>query len=258
MEEYSKVVFNISVDLKFWDSFLPTAIEAYKNAYPSNIRYFESGLYAYNMTLDDNSGWLYSLKKTAVIGSENIHESKESFFEWVQIISLVRIYNSLESLLYNMISSQYFTPSKSKKITNKDLKTRVLGELKTAAIKHDTKNNKFLIAYIKFRSTNADQFLRKTVRDLPYTWEGFFNFMSIIRHIIVHDAMEVSSDNFNMLNSEFPLLVDRYLQIKNTESKSRRLTMDDSKQGLENLISLCNDFAYNLVKFVVNVERIDV
>jgi len=186
MQRYSQVVFRVSNDLQFWHTFLPAAIEAHRQIYPDPPFYFESGLFVYNISLNDDPGWLYPLQPSFTIDEDNIAASRVAFFQWIQVISLVRVYNSLETLVYSAIEKKYFPSPTGKKMATKALKTKILTEIKAAGLKDEINNNQFLLTFLKHRSTAVTHFLRLPVRDLPYTWESFFIFLSIIRHLIVH------------------------------------------------------------------------
>jgi len=70
--------------------------------------------------------------------------------------------------------------------------------------------------------------------------------------------MLVSKENFNNLNSRYPLFLTQHFRLEPTEGGEKQLVIEETQNGLNNLISLSDDFAFNLVKFVLEVSRIDV
>jgi len=253
---YSDVVFSISNDLIFWSTFLPSAIEAYRKNYPNQARLFESGLFAYNIQLGTNTGWLHSLNHSAEINDDNLDYSRERFFQWIRLLSVVRIYNALEKLLFGIIETQYL-PFDGPKHTLKKLKTLILTELTTENIAHDRKNNQFLLAFLRHRSPYLEQFFTLPVSNLTTSWETFFEFLSLIRHIIVHDSMVVSHNNYNLLNSQFGELMKQYFHIEKPQREENQLLFNEEKNGMQNLLSKCNDFAFNTIRFAFELDAID-
>jgi hypothetical protein len=148
---YSGVVFSISNDLIFGQTFLPAAIQAHREKYPQQTRFFESGLYAYNINLSDNKGWLHGLGLSVEITKDSLEASRERFFMWIRLLSIVRIYNALELLLYGIIETRYL-PSATLQQPMRKLKTLILTELKNDGVSTGTKNNAFLLTYLGHRS----------------------------------------------------------------------------------------------------------
>lgn len=252
---YSTVVFAISNDLTFWNTFLPAAIQAHREKYPDQIRFFESGLCAYDISLESNNGWLHTLDHIEAIDNENLDHSRQRFFQWIQVLSIVRIYNALELLLYGIIETCYLG-SLGEKMPLKKLKTLVLTELKNAKIPHDTKNNHFLITYLRQRNSNLGRFFSLPVSNLTTSREEFFEFLSVVRHILVHDEMLVSRNNQNLLKSRFKEFSDLYLQFEPVDRKALKMLFNEKKSGMINLFSQCNDIAYNTLKFAFDLESI--
>jgi hypothetical protein len=237
---YSGVVFSISNDLVFWQTFLPVAIQAHREKYPEQTRFFESGLYAYNINLADNKGWLHGLGQSAEITSENLDSSRERFFMWIRLLSIVRIYNALELLLYGIIETRYLPPANEQRPL-KRLKTLILTELKQAGIPHETKNNGFLLAYLQHRSPSLAQFFSLPVPNLSLSRMAFFEFQSLIRHMIVHDAMLLSRNNHNLLKSRYCEFMDRYFLVESMDRPEKKLLFNDQLGGMQNLLGVCDD-----------------
>lgn len=255
-DSYSAVVFSISNDLIFWKTFLPSAIQTYREKYPNQFRLFESGLYAYNIQLDNNAGWLHSFNKSVEINDDNLDQSRDRFFQWIQLLSIVRIYNALELVLYSIIEIRY-PPAIGEFHARKKLKTAILADLKKEQVAHETKNNQFLLAYLRHRNAKLSQFFSLPVTNLTTSRSEFFEFLSLIRHIIVHNGMLLSRDNHNLLKERFSELMERYFMIEQTTCHESKIVFDETKGGMQNLISVCDDLAYNAIKFAFDLGTIN-
>lgn len=254
---YSEVVFSISNDLAFWKSFLPATIHAYRERYPQQTRLFESGHYAYNINLTDNKGWLHELGMSAEINNSNLDQSRERFLMWIQLISLVRIYNALELLLYGIIETRYFPPTEKRRPL-KTLKTLILTELKKDGIAHDTKNNGFLLVYLAYRNLALSRFFSLPVSNFTHSRTDFFEFLSVIRHIIVHDGMLLSRNNHNLLKSRYSEFMDRFFLVQNSAGGEKKLLFNEELGAMQYLLSVSNDLAYNTIRFAFDLEAINV
>ena len=106
--------------------------------------------------------------------------------------------------------------------------------------------------------------VRRTMRSYsPISGTGalsrtaFFEFLSLIRHIIVHDAMLVSRNNHNLLKSRYSEFMDWYFLVEATDRQEKKLLFNDQLGGMQNLLGVCNDLAYNSIKFAFDLEAIN-
>ena len=94
----------------------------------------------------------------------------------------------------------------------------------------------------------------KTYSIKESSWEDFFEFISIIRHIIVHNGMIVSSEERNIVNSKFKKLFDLYFQFFKDENGLDVLRVNETT-GVINIISMCNEFALNTAKYIFEMKN---
>ena len=111
--------------------------------------------------------------------------SSKYFLQWVEILSIVRLYNSIEDLLLYSIGLKYYNDGdslvRSKKQFN-NIKNRVQRELESNNIDKSRINNKYLISFLNFKSAKVSSFLKcKTYSIEESSWEEFFEFISIIQ-----------------------------------------------------------------------------
>ena len=256
-DEYINVAFPINNDLQLWQVFLPSAIKIYLEKYPNQINLQSSGFYAYDINTKTSIVLLKNFNKISEIKTHELELNRCNFFQWVQILSIVRLYNSIEDLLIHSIQLKYFNNLslvlKNRKQVNA-IKNSIQKNLVNNDIVPSRNNNKYLIDFIKLKSPTAANFFQLKTYSIPKsTWEDFFEFISIIRHIIVHNGMIVSTEERSNINSKFKEMFTLYFQLKKNVDGFMTLQINE-KTGVVNIISMCNDFALNTAKFIFELD----
>ena len=256
-DEYISVAFSIDNDLQLWKVFLPATIKTYLEKYPEQERALSSGFYAYDIDSNTCKFRDHNFNKSSEIKAQELEPTSQYFLQWVEVLSIVRLYSSIEDLLLHSIIIKYYDNgcvlSKNKRQAN-DIKNKIREELKSNKIPISRINNRFLIDFLKLKSDSVSNFLKcKTRPEENFSWEGFFEFISIIRHIVVHNGMVVSPDERNNINSKFQEMFIRYFQLVESENGHMILRINE-KVGIGNVISMCSDFALNMAKCIFELD----
>jgi len=252
-EEYLKTAFQLEVDLRFWKHFLSTSIKNYQLENPENRWINEAGFSLYNLRPDGQNTWLHVSSNTSTIEIKDLEKHSDDFFIWVMNLSIVRVYNAAELFLLNVIQLKYFPNLKpidnNKKNANKII-TEIKNHLVTAGKSIDTTNNRYIIEFLKEQSSDFESFLDLKVNiDWTTTWNGFYEFFSILRNIITHHAMTITPDIRNNINS---VAKDAFKHYFIQPSKTTDVDILKAKNEHEFLffVSHVNDFVANAVKFI--------
>jgi hypothetical protein len=257
-EEYINVAFSIQNDLQLWRVFLPATIETYLEKYPSQVDAHSSNFLAYD--IDSNSCHItetHDFNKSSEIKAQELKPSSQYFLQWVEVLSIVRLYSSIEELLLNSIKLKYYSGDssliKSRKHAN-NIKNKIQKELEDNNIDMSRINNRFLINFLKFKSKLVSGFFKcKTFSVKESSWEDFFEFISIIRHIIVHNGMIVSAEESSGINSRFKKMFSLYFQLVKSGNGHMVLRVNENT-GVNNMISMCNEFALNTAKYIFGFD----
>ena len=252
-DEYVRTVFQLEVDIRFWKEFIDTSIENYKENNPVNKWIHEAGFSIYDIPLGEGT-WLHTSKDTKTIEIDDLPKNNKDFFTWIMNLSLVRVYNSIELLLIKVIRVQYFPkmedPGKGRKEINK-IYEAVKNELKLGGLTANTKNQRHLIEFLKWKSPKFNSFLEVSVNPHNWktTWKNYFEWISILRNIIAHQEMLVTPDVMKDMNSIAGDMLEHYFEGVADQKNAELLRPKDVHLFL-NFISHINDFAGNTLKYV--------
>ena len=86
-EIYKGVVFTVDSDLRFWQSFLKTAIEEHKKKYSNLDKAYSAIFPVYNINPNTNSGVLKTHKEVYSIRILDLDKHQRDFFIWVMNLS---------------------------------------------------------------------------------------------------------------------------------------------------------------------------
>jgi hypothetical protein len=251
---YKDTVFSVQNDIQLWSGFLIRAVKKYLEEFPqNNDRWFESIFSVYDINPPSYVGYLKVDKRRYLISAENAEERAKDFLNWVRSVSIVKVYNALELVLLQSIQAAYYPhlvdPLQSKSEMKK-LNDAIIGDLKSASARFETRNNGHLIEYIRRKSPVFNEFLSKDIRiDRHTSWEKFFVMISMVRHIISHHALIVTSDAHNGLRSTAKDVFEEYFNLV-ADKNGRDVLHIKEGDGFLNLISLVNDFTLNGAKFI--------
>lgn len=253
-DEYIKSVSQIEIDIRFWKHFLTMSIEKYKTENPINRWISQSGFSLYNIPADGKNVWLHSSNETFSIEIDDLTAHNNNFFVWIMNLSLIRMYNAVELLLLQAIRHKYFPsladPIVGKKETNKVIE-QIKVYLKNNSQTVDTKNNRYIILFLKLNSVEIDNFYDNSVNSVNWktNWINFYELFSILRNVITHHGMLISQSIRNELNSIARDIFIHYFE-QPTNRKSTEILKPKDEQYFLNFINHINDFAGNTVKFI--------
>lgn len=253
-DEYIKSVSQIEIDIRFWKHFLTMAIEKYKSENLVNRWISQSGFSLYNIPADGKNVWLHSSNETFSIEIDDLTIHSNNFFVWIMNLSLIRMYNAVELLLLQAIRHKYFTtladPINGKKETNKVIE-QIKEYLKNNGQEVDTKNNRYIILFLKLNSNDIDDFYGNSVNSVNWktNWINFYELFSILRNVITHHGMLISQSIRNEVNSIAGDIFIHYFE-QPVNRKSTEILKPKDEQYFLNFINHINDFAGNTVKFI--------
>jgi hypothetical protein len=164
------------------------------------------------------------------------------------------MYNAVELLLLRTIRHKYFPtladPIIGKKETNKVI-AEIKDYLKNNKKEIDTKNNRYIILFLKQNSTDITSFCSNSVNSANWktTWESFYELFSILRNTITHHGMLISQSVRNEVNSIAGDIFTHYFE-QSINTKDAEILKVKDEQYFLNFTNHINDFAGNVVKFI--------
>jgi hypothetical protein len=251
---YIGVVFQIDIDLQFWNNFLKYSISTYQEKEASRREIFSSLFGAYDIDVNNDTGYLKLHKESRTINIPELQEYREQFFGWVINSSIVKIYVAIETVLTQTIWVTYYPSNPNPQEKNKNaerLMKEIRTSLRTAGHNDETKNNHHIIEFLTLKSTEYEKFLKKPIRvDLKTTWRDFFELVSILRNIVSHVGSKIEPDTLNEIKSKAKDIFERHFDNKEDEYGELHLVAVQAQIG--NFINLMNDFTLNTLKIVRN------
>lgn len=253
-ENYVETVFQVGIDLKFWNSFLKTSVEKFQQENIETRELFSSLFGAYDIDINSNSGFLKIHEKTKSINSDDLEKYREDFFSWVINGGLVKVYIAVELVLIQTIWDMDFSNAQNPALRKKnaDLIQRKIREtLKQKSKSDESKNNRHLVEYLSLNSSKYQAFLSKPIRiDLKTTWAEFYELFSILRNIFSHIGSKVDNDILNEIRSKAKDIFERHFTIiEDTQGEKHLFAVQDQ---IGNFLDLINDFTLNTVKIIRN------
>lgn len=247
---YKRTSFLVDTDLNFWTSVLNNAVNSFKGE-PST-QFCATIFTAYNIEAAGPEGFLTDFKGHVAVTTKDLESKKQFFLSWVCNLTTLKLYNAVEVFFLHAIWLRYYGHLKNP-ITNKKNSDTLLKAITTylddKGLAIDRKNNRYLIEFLKNRSSNLSSFFGQKMRvDLETTWSGFFELFSILRNIIAHQGTIVSVDLKNEIFSKAKDLFNRYFKLVTDIDGNLHLTPIIEQYG--NFILLINYLALNTVKFV--------
>lgn len=225
----------------------------YKLENPENRWINDAGFSLYNLQSDGLNTWLHLSHQTSLIEIKDLEKHSDNFFTWIMNLSIIRIYNAAELFLLQAIQLKYY-PFLQPLNNNKKNANKVIAEIKSYFVSNgkpfDTTNNRYLIEFIKAKSSEFTNFLRLKINvDWTTNWNGFYEFFSILRNVITHYAMIITPDIRNNLNSVAKDAFNHYfIQPVNTPDTDILKAKDE--HHFLYFVSHVNDFVTNTVKFI--------
>ena len=257
--DYVEAVFQVGIDLKFWNRFLQTSVRKFQ-AENIEAREIVSSLFgAYDIDVSSDSGYLKIYDKSKSIGSAELEAYRVKFFSWVINGGIVRVYVAIEIVLIQTIWDNYFStlpnPTASKKNTD-TIQRKIREKLKEKSRSGETKNNRHLVEYLSLNSIEYQKFLAKPIRiDLTTTWKDFFELVSILRNIVSHVGSKVNNDLLNEIRSKAKDIFERhFIIIMDGQNEQHLMAVQDQ---IGNFLNLINDFTLNTIKIARKETNFD-
>ena len=230
------------------------SIDKYKSENPINRWISQSGFGAYDIPSDGSGGIHKMSRDIFTIEIDDLTTHSNNFFIWVMNLSMIRMYSSLELLLLRTIRSTYF-PSIQDPIIGKQQTNKAIEEikifLKCSGQAIDTKNNRYILAFLKLKSSEANSFFGNSINSVNWktNWESFYEFFSILRNVIAHHGMLISPSIRNELNSKAGDILNHFFE-QPIDRKETEILKPKDEQHFLNFTILVSDFAANTVKFI--------
>jgi|GEM_PF-1086228 hypothetical protein len=255
---YMDTLFQINSDLHFWNTFLKGKIEEIisQDINPDR-RAFESGFYVYDIPYNSQQGWLKSLNLELEKSMNDLPEWFKEFFGRTANLYVSKAYNEMELVFLEVIHRIYF-PEIIDDTRERSYYNRIDGaikkHLKGSGIDIDTKNNRFIIEFLKSKNGDFSTFLNMHPRiNYNDTWRDFFEFVSILRNAATHIRSVFSKDGMNGLKGQFQEFLDAFITIIDLKDGYFSLVPKDN----DNLWSLMNDFTANSIKILVGENNLN-
>lgn len=253
-ENYVETVFQVGIDLTFWNHFLKTSVEKFQQENIDTREIFSSLFAAYDIDLNSNSELLKIHEKSKSISSKDLEKYREDFFSWVINGGIVKVYIAVETVLIQTIWDVDFSchadPALRKK-NGDSIQREIRKKLKKSTKSNETKNNRHLIEYLSLNSIDYQTFLSRPIRvDLNTTWAEFYELFSILRNIFSHIGSKLDDDILNEIRSKAKDIFERhFIVIKGSQGEKHLFAVPEQ---VGNLLDLVNDFTLNTVKIIRN------
>src|SRR5450432_1119944 len=195
-------------------------------------------------------GWLERMNIEMEKSVLDLRDWYKDFFGRTVNLYIGKAYNEMELVLLEAIQKIYFpqitSHTRSKSYYNK-INNSLTDYLKANSLPTVRVNNIHIIEFLKFNNSEFTSFIKMPVRtNYVNNWEGFFEFVSILRNSVTHFRSVLTTDTINELKSKYQEFVDAFLIIEPFEKGYHIMTSKDK----DNLWSLMNDLTANTVKFL--------
>jgi len=254
-EDYKNLVFTTKTELKFWKSVTELSITKHIEEYGKEKLMYEALFAVNNLNYNSANGKLNIHPGTISITSNDLTERRKDLFNWILNLSLLRIYNGLEIFILRAIHLKYFSelddPLSAQKVIL-ELEKKIKQDILNLSEKYNTRNNKYLHTFLSLKSDKFCEFSKQSITtDLTTDWENFFELISILRNVVVHNGMILTRDAENEIKSKANVIFQRHFELKG-KLGMKILCPNESK--IEDFINIINDFALNTVKFIFEEE----
>lgn len=248
--DFQKSIHYLDSDLNFWNHFVTKwAIPEYQKTNKAQV--IHSSAYAtYDNEVENGESWLKLHHDIREIHSDDLKLHSKVLFGWVEGLSIVRVYNALEILLLQTIDVCYFE-AVVKPLTRKNDVDLIHQRIEAfLGSKKDRKNNKHLLAFLRLKSEEFNKWVDQPVRrGLAANWDEFFYLISILRHVVVHQALLINRDLLNEIKSrKCHEIFSRHFNLIDLGNNSFEL--QPIQENFKGFISLSVQFAVNTLKFV--------
>jgi hypothetical protein len=248
--DFQRSIHTLDSDLNFWNHFVTKwAIPEYQKQNISQVIHY-SAYSTYDSDINTGTGYLKLHKLVREIHSDDLMEHSDVLFNWVKSLSIVRVYNALEILLLQTIDTVFFKSeltTLARKVDANRLNQRIVEALNTKANKI---NNRHLIQFLCENSDEFSSFISMRINKYSSTtWDSFFYLISVLRHVVVHQAMLINVDLLNEIKSkDCKDTFNNHFDLIDLENGSFEVQPVQSK--FDGFIGMTVQFAVNTLKFV--------
>lgn len=248
--DFQRSLHALDSDLMFWNHFINKwSIPKYQAENPAQVIH-ASAYSAYDTQIQTGLSRLrlhYSIRE---IHSDDLPEYSKVLFNWIEGLAIVRIYNAIEILLLQIVDVVYFD-SDVKHLTRKKDINHIIKKIETAlGANIDKSNNKHLISFLRLKSDEFNFWIDQQINiDISSTWEDYFYLISVLRHVVVHQAMLINKDLLNEIRSKTCYEVFcRYFEVVDLENDSYEL--QPIQERFNSFINTSVQFAVSTLQFV--------
>ncbi len=248
VDRYVHSMMEISSDYTIWKSIVDTAILQYQKQGVKDVKNELCSMLfsAYNLNAKTGKDFLY-------IYPRNIPLQQDSFFRWVANLAILRVYNSIEILLYSVIMEEYMRKKYSLANAKEDelvIKFEIRKYLKKNKV--EQLEERYIIQYLYRKSPEVNDFVREKMRvDLDTTWLNFFEFISMLRNLVAHNAMVVNPSNMTQIEKIAGDVYYRYFSNEILlEGNEEQIILNPKSDYFDTFLGFMNDFALNMVKCI--------
>ncbi|WP_231490339.1 hypothetical protein [Pedobacter sp. Leaf170] len=256
---YKNTVTSTLNNTTFYRSFLQLSVERYQQQEYQPDQIFSSVFHAYNISSNQGDGYSRMYIESDHFYTHELQESSIAFIASYQILSLLKIYNAMEIFVFQAIQIRFFPELKSptgSRINTYKLTRAIEKSLTNLGVEFDTKNNRYLLSFLKAMSPEITWFLAEKVRiDLTPTYETFFDLVSILRNLVGHHGTIVSTDTKNEILSKAKDVFQRHFSLIRDQDGYENL--QPKVDQFSNFISFYNELTVNIVKFIFGYEDLD-
>jgi hypothetical protein len=252
--QFRESISKVDWDIHFWTHFLKNRIQETIKNEPESRRFFEAGFSVYDIPPDGPNGWLWVDKdRTFTIESEDLEKHRKEFFRVILNLSLLKAYNAMEIFLFQCILLAYFPQLEFKKVKSAtkagDEAVKKFFREHLEIGKLETKNNRHLIAFLKYKDRSFADFAAQPVRiNFKADWEAFFEMMSILRNLVGHQDTLLTNDSLNEIKATAKDIFEMFFEYSKDEFGFYILHPKEDSFG--GVLSFINDFSVNAAKFI--------
>lgn len=248
--DFRKSIHALDSDLNFWNHFVTKwAIPEYQKQNRSQVIH-ASAYSTYDNDIDTGEGYLKLHKLVREIHSDDLMDHSSVLFNWVKSLSIVRVYNALEILLLQTIDTTFFDSELTPLVRKADINRINQRVIEAIIVKANKINNKHLIQFLRENSDDFNSFISMQInRSVTTTWDSFFYLISVLRHVVVHQAMLINGDLLNEIKSK-----DCYDVFKNhfdlVDLGNGSFELQPVQSKFDGFVGMAVQFAVNTLKFI--------
>lgn len=261
-------------DYTLFTSILYNTIESIQNTSERSL--YSSGLIVRNINSKSGNITDVNSLRSRDIDTLNIQDSYTHYNTILTTLILLKMYNSLEIFLFQSIWVKHYSAIFKNPSFSKNESDKLINAMKTECGCKDTKNNKFLIEYIKYKHPSYVNFLKlkasKGFKKANENFENFFDFFSTIRNTIAHNSSLINKDIINGFRGHFfkhffqtSTIASDIIHYNPKEFESKKINIKNNSLVfnfkeptlINDFTQIVLDFAVNTIKEISNEDNLD-